>query len=132
MGTTRTPIRKMYEACKACKENCSGYGTCKRGFENWYSRRTKDNGCPLVRRQRTTCKRCEHRIVMPAFSEGICSRCGARIVSSNTPCDRLCEPMRYKTGPVRKVWVADQLDKTKGPEPKLRVFLVSRSRNERR
>ena len=54
MGTTRMPIRKMYEACK---ENCSGYGTCKRGFENWYSRRTKDNGCPLVRRQRTTCKR---------------------------------------------------------------------------
>ncbi len=38
MGTTRMPIRKMYEACKACKENCSGYGTCKRGFENWYSR----------------------------------------------------------------------------------------------
>lgn len=98
MGTTRTPIRKMYEACKACKENCSGYETCKRGFENWYSRRTKDNGCPLVRRQRTTCKRCEHRIVMPAFSEGICSRCGARIVSSNTPCDRLCEPCAIKLG----------------------------------
>lgn len=38
MGTTRMPIRKMYEACKACKENCSWYGTCKRGFENWYSR----------------------------------------------------------------------------------------------
>ena len=89
MGTTRMPIRKMYEACK---ENCSGYGTCKRGFENWYSRRTKDNGCPLVRRQRTTCKRCEHRIVMPAFSEGTCSHCGTHIVSSNTPCDRLCEP----------------------------------------
>ena len=98
MGTTRMPIRKMYEACKACKENCSGYGTCKRGFENWYSRRTKDNGCPLVRRQRTTCKRCEHRIVMPAFSEGTCSHCRTHIVSSNTPCDRLCEPCAIKLG----------------------------------
>ena len=81
MGTTRMPIRKMYEACK---ENCSGYGTCKRGFENWYSRRTKDNGCPLVRRQRTTCKRCEHRIVMP-FRKGLVPTAGHTLSAAMLP-----------------------------------------------
>lgn len=85
MGTTRMPVRRVYDVCKACGENCAGYGTCKRGFENWYSRRTKDNGCPLVRRQRTTCKRCEHRIVMPAFRKGLVPTVGHTLSAAIRP-----------------------------------------------
>lgn len=37
-----------------------------------------------------TCKKCKGRIVLPAFSTGTCESCGAEIVSTNTPPDRLC------------------------------------------
>lgn len=36
------------------------------------------------------CKKCEHRVVMPAFSDGICDVCGKPIVSPNTPADNIC------------------------------------------
>ena len=88
--TTRQASLKMFEACKTCKQNISGYGKCKVGFENFYARRSKDNHCPIVWRQRITCKRCENRIVMPAFSKGACASCGKEIVSENSPCDKLC------------------------------------------
>ena len=88
--TTRQASLKMFEACKTCKQNISGYGRCQVGFENFYARRSKDNHCPIVWRQRTTCKRCEKRIVMPAFSKGTCASCGKEIVSGNTPCDKMC------------------------------------------
>lgn len=36
------------------------------------------------------CGRCQHRIVMPAFSTGTCANCGKELVCPNTPPDRLC------------------------------------------
>lgn len=36
------------------------------------------------------CGRCQHRIVMPAFSTGVCAGCGKELVCPNTPPDRLC------------------------------------------
>lgn len=42
----RTPIRHLFEACKACEANISGFGRCKAGYENFYYRATKNNGCP--------------------------------------------------------------------------------------
>lgn len=90
MGSTRIASQKMYEACKDCVKNTSGFGVCKSGYENFYKRASKDNGCPIVQQQRTTCKRCQGRIVMSAFSEGTCTKCGAKIVSPNTPPPKLC------------------------------------------
>lgn len=37
-----------------------------------------------------TCRACRHRIVMPAFSEGVCAICGTHILSANTPVDAIC------------------------------------------
>lgn len=37
------------------------------------------------------CKKCEKRVVMPAFSSSRCKSCGKEIVSSNTPALRLCK-----------------------------------------
>lgn len=36
------------------------------------------------------CNECKSRIVMHAFSEGVCERCGRPIHNVNTPCDKLC------------------------------------------
>lgn len=52
MGVTRNPVRKMYDPCKICPDNIDTYGTCKRGYENFYCRRTKQSICPLVLGQR--------------------------------------------------------------------------------
>lgn len=45
MGTTRQAIRKPYSACKNCEYDISGYGKCKKGYDNFYYRLSKDNGC---------------------------------------------------------------------------------------
>lgn len=37
------------------------------------------------------CHHCRHRIVMPAFSKGICQSCGKELVCTNTPPDVLCQ-----------------------------------------
>lgn len=36
------------------------------------------------------CHACRHRLVMHAFSKGVCAICGAPIVSANTPVDAIC------------------------------------------
>ncbi|WP_289026391.1 hypothetical protein [uncultured Flavonifractor sp.] len=36
------------------------------------------------------CRRCRKAIVLPAFSTGRCTICGEGIVSSHTPCDKVC------------------------------------------
>lgn len=36
------------------------------------------------------CTKCRGRIVLPAFSKGICKCCGASLVFANTPPDVLC------------------------------------------
>lgn len=46
--TSRQPVQHMYEQCKQCPDNISGYGVCKRGFENFYARRTKKVACPRI------------------------------------------------------------------------------------
>lgn len=50
--TTRSQPKKMYNACVNCtynicnrESNC--YGTCKYGYDNFYIRKSKDNGCPM-------------------------------------------------------------------------------------
>jgi hypothetical protein len=38
------------------------------------------------------CESCKKgKIVMHAFSEGECEKCGDRVVTSHTPCDKLCK-----------------------------------------
>ena len=44
-STTRKAIIRMYEECKKCPRNISGYGKCKEGYDNFYYRKNKDNGC---------------------------------------------------------------------------------------
>ena len=44
MGKER---RKFYRACLSCPHNTGTYGRCGRGFENWYFRVSKKNGCSL-------------------------------------------------------------------------------------
>ena len=44
-STTRNPIKRLYDSCNKCDKNISGYGTCKSGYENWYYRKSKNNGC---------------------------------------------------------------------------------------
>ena len=36
------------------------------------------------------CKKCEHRVVLPAFSNGVCQICGKPIICCNTPADVIC------------------------------------------
>ena len=38
-----------YDACRSCCYNISGYGICGKGYENFYYRRNKNNGCGLCR-----------------------------------------------------------------------------------
>lgn len=45
MGATRQPVRKSYLACKDCEYNISSYGKCQNGYDNFYYRLGKDNGC---------------------------------------------------------------------------------------
>lgn len=44
-STTRQATIRQYDACGKCTNNISGYGKCKIGYENFYYRRNKDNGC---------------------------------------------------------------------------------------
>lgn len=39
---------------------------------------------------RIYCDKCSRRIVLDAFSEGLCGVCGHHIISSSMPCDILC------------------------------------------
>ena len=45
IATTRQPVYKRYDACKSCCYNISGYGKCNAGYDNFYLRRNKNNGC---------------------------------------------------------------------------------------
>jgi len=36
------------------------------------------------------CKKCERRIVLPAFSEGKCEECGKDVITTHIPCYKLC------------------------------------------
>lgn len=38
-----------------------------------------------------TCCACRQRVVMPAFSKGVCAICGVGIISANTPADAICQ-----------------------------------------
>lgn len=42
------------------------------------------------------CPKCRRRIVLPAFSTGICKRCGISLVCANTPPDVLCSECAKK------------------------------------
>lgn len=44
-STTRQPVRKSYLACKDCECDISGYGKCQKGYDNFYYRLGKNNGC---------------------------------------------------------------------------------------
>lgn len=44
-STTRTKIRRRYEACRYCEYKNSEYELCKAGYENFYYRISKRNGC---------------------------------------------------------------------------------------
>lgn len=45
MGATRQPVIHLYNACKSCEHDISGYGKCQKGYDNFYYRLGKDNGC---------------------------------------------------------------------------------------
>lgn len=49
MGMTRQAIPKMYDICKNCENNISSYGKCKNGFDNFYYRKNKNNGCKKIK-----------------------------------------------------------------------------------
>lgn len=44
-STLRQAVIRQYDACRKCINNISGYGKCKDGYDNFYYRRSKDNGC---------------------------------------------------------------------------------------
>lgn len=46
-STTRKPVRNMYDACRNCADNISGYGKCKKQYDNFYYRKGKNNHCRL-------------------------------------------------------------------------------------
>ena len=48
-STTRQPVRKSYLACKSCEYDISGYGKCQKGYDNFYYRLGKNNGCDKCR-----------------------------------------------------------------------------------
>ena len=52
MGRTRQPCIRKYEACRNCPDNTPGYGKCKKGYDNFYYRKGKDNKCEK-------CMKCE-------------------------------------------------------------------------
>lgn len=47
-SSTRSAVKKMYPVCKKCHDNIEGYGKCKKGFDNFFKRKSKINGCPKV------------------------------------------------------------------------------------
>lgn len=52
MGVTRHPIFHLYEACKTCANDVQKYGKCKAGYDNFYKRKTKDNGCEKCKQKK--------------------------------------------------------------------------------
>lgn len=42
------------------------------------------------------CKKCEHIVVLHAFSEGKCKICGERIVTGHIPCYEVCKECSEK------------------------------------
>ena len=44
MGKER---RKFYAACLSCPHNIRTYGQCEKGYDNWYYRVSKKNGCSV-------------------------------------------------------------------------------------
>ena len=45
--------KKLYSACLSCPHNISSYGKCEKGYENWYFRISKKNGCSLCEKAPT-------------------------------------------------------------------------------
>lgn len=50
-ATTRQPIIRQYIACRTCEDKVSGYGQCKKGYDNFYYRKSKNNGCNKCREE---------------------------------------------------------------------------------
>ena len=44
------------------------------------------------------CGKHKNRIVLHAFSDGECQKCGCDIVTSHIPCDKVCETCSDKYG----------------------------------
>lgn len=44
-STSRKSVIKLYSACKYCEDNIHGYGKCNQGYDNFYYRKGKNNGC---------------------------------------------------------------------------------------
>lgn len=55
------------------------------------------------------CAKCFNRIVLPAFSESHCLKCGKFIICSNTPADSLCPECAIKLN--RCIHCGVELDK---------------------
>lgn len=105
-ASTRTAIKRMFEACKSCPDNIRSYGICKRGFENYYCRKSKQSHCPRIsekrcgdmpgadteaaQRREWLCESCRRRVSLPAFSFSRCVRCGRELVCASTPPNKLC------------------------------------------
>lgn len=50
-ATTRQPIIRPYTSCRTCEDKVSGYGQCKKGYDNFYYRKSKNNGCNKCREE---------------------------------------------------------------------------------
>ena len=60
MGTERQPVIHLYNACRSCEYDISGYGKCKNGYDNFYYRLGKDNGCDKCKDEKRE-RKCEER-----------------------------------------------------------------------
>lgn len=47
-STTRQSCVKYYEQCNNCEDRISGKGKCGAGYDNFYYRSSKNNGCPKI------------------------------------------------------------------------------------
>lgn len=52
MGITRQPTIHLYSACRNCEYDIFGYGKCKKGYENFYYRKGKENGCDKCKNEK--------------------------------------------------------------------------------
>ena len=57
--TNRQATLHQYDECKTCNYNIAGYGVCRKGYDNYYARKNKKNGCPKIegKKEETSDKR---------------------------------------------------------------------------
>ena len=57
IATTRKPSIKPYLSCRECEYKISGYGQCKKGYDNFYYRKSKNNHCDKCQSEMKETKR---------------------------------------------------------------------------